>query len=255
MIDERNCYHGQDATQMPAKGLVVVTDNAMLVGAIRAGLDESQAFALLGYVDSRRATATAIKQTGADVVLVDEGQRPDQAIALIRAIREDDGEVAIVFLAIQMAEERLERAFAAGASSAISKSIHPSALATFLEEALNGHIVHSPAAVHAGTHAPALHAAAAAESSLTDRELGILRLVAAGATNREIAQQLWITRQTVKFHLANVYRKLGVSNRTEACHYAHINGMMASAPAEEAALIAPAHVYQEPQLRREYAST
>jgi len=252
VIDERNCYHGQGATRMVTKGLVVVTDNAMMVGAIRAGLGEGQAFQLLGYVDPRRATATGIRETGAHVVLIDESEHHEQAIALIRAIREEDEEIAIVFLAMQMADVALEHAFEAGAGSAISKSIHPSALAVFLEEALSGHIVHSPAAVNARSHAPALHAAVA-QSPLTSRELGILRLVAAGATNHEIAQELWITRQTVKFHLANVYRKLGVSNRTEACHYAHVNGMMAVAPAGEGASIAGAGDYAAP--RREYAST
>ena len=53
---------------------------------------------------------------------------------------------------------------------------------------------------------------------LTPRELEILRLVAAGASNGHIARQLWVTEQTVKFHLSNVYRKLGVANRTEASH-------------------------------------
>ena len=49
--------------------------------------------------------------------------------------------------------------------------------------------------------------------------------MAAGATNGEIARQLWVTEQTVKFHLSNVYRKLDVANRTEASHYAHVNGL------------------------------
>ena len=64
-------------------------------------------------------------------------------------------------------------------------------------------------------------------STLTDRESEILRFVASGATNAEIARQLWITQQTVKFHVSNVYRKLDVANRTEACHYAHVNGLVA----------------------------
>ena len=63
-------------------------------------------------------------------------------------------------------------------------------------------------------------------SSLTGRELEILQLVASGATNADIARQLWITQQTVKFHVSNVYRKLDVGNRTEACHYAHVNGLV-----------------------------
>ena len=61
---------------------------------------------------------------------------------------------------------------------------------------------------------------------LSGRELEVLKLVAAGSTNREIARKLWVTEQTVKFHLSNIYRKLGVANRTEASHYAHTNGLV-----------------------------
>ena len=57
----------------------------------------------------------------------------------------------------------------------------------------------------------------------------MLRFVAAGATNSEIAQKLWVTEQTVKFHLSNVYRKLEVGNRTEASHYAYVNGLVKAA--------------------------
>ena len=71
-------------------------------------------------------------------------------------------------------------------------------------------------------------AVATEHSSLTERELEILQLVASGATNADIARQLWITQQTVKFHVSNVYRKLDVGNRTEACHYAHVNGLVAT---------------------------
>ena len=69
--------------------------------------------------------------------------------------------------------------------------------------------------------------AAAEESVLSARELEVLRLVAAGSTNSEIARKLWVTEQTVKFHLSNIYRKLEVGNRTEASRYAHVNGLLA----------------------------
>ena len=129
---------------------------------------------------------------------------------------------------MQMHTELLERAVAAGATSVISKAIHPSALATCLDEALNGHIVHCQA--NTGTPARAPQALPGEHSALTSRELGILQLVAAGGTNQQIAQELWITRQTVKFHVSNIYRKLGVNNRTEACHYAHTNVMLHTPP-------------------------
>lgn len=61
---------------------------------------------------------------------------------------------------------------------------------------------------------------------LTRRELEVLRLVSRGATNRAVAATLWVTDQTVKFHLSNVYRKLGVRNRFEAARWAWENGLL-----------------------------
>ena len=68
------------------------------------------------------------------------------------------------------------------------------------------------------------------ETVLTARELQILRLVASGVSNSGAAAQLCVTEQTVKFHLSNVYRKLGVANRTQASHLAHRHGLF-EAPA------------------------
>jgi DNA-binding NarL/FixJ family response regulator len=62
---------------------------------------------------------------------------------------------------------------------------------------------------------------------LTPRELEILALAAEGTGNKQIAQRLWVTEQTVKFHLSNVYRKLDVANRTEATRYAVQHGLVA----------------------------
>jgi DNA-binding CsgD family transcriptional regulator len=65
---------------------------------------------------------------------------------------------------------------------------------------------------------------------LTQRELEVLRLVASGRTNRELGRQLWVTTQTVKFHLSNIYRKLGVANRAEAAQWAQAHGLIEEAP-------------------------
>jgi DNA-binding CsgD family transcriptional regulator len=61
---------------------------------------------------------------------------------------------------------------------------------------------------------------------LTRRELEILRLVAEGHSNAQVARMLWVTEQTVKFHLSNIYRKLDVANRTEASRWAQRNGLL-----------------------------
>ena len=69
--------------------------------------------------------------------------------------------------------------------------------------------------------------ATAERPRLTRREVEILRLVAEGRTNREVAQLAWVTEQTVKFHLASIYKKLGIHSRAEAMVWAAANGMTA----------------------------
>jgi DNA-binding NarL/FixJ family response regulator len=71
-------------------------------------------------------------------------------------------------------------------------------------------------------------------SDLTRREVEILRLVAEGYSNSQLAKMLWVTEQTIKFHLSNVYRKLGVSNRTEASRWAQLHGLLNATPAASA---------------------
>ena len=65
------------------------------------------------------------------------------------------------------------------------------------------------------------------ERGLTRRELEILRLVSDGHSNAQVARTLWVTEQTVKFHLSNIYRKLDVGNRTEASRWAQLHGVLA----------------------------
>jgi DNA-binding NarL/FixJ family response regulator len=207
------------------KRLVVVADNPLIVGAIRSGIRDSGAFELLGYADPRKATAAGIVRAGAEVVLLDEADASDVTITMIRDLKEQDHDIQLIVLTLQMKGEWLERAFASGADGAMSKAIHPAALSTMLRAMVSGHIVHSPARIRAVNRGRL--PVATEHSSLTERELEILQLVASGATNSDIARQLWITQQTVKFHVSNVYRKLDVGNRTEACHYAHVNGLVA----------------------------
>jgi DNA-binding NarL/FixJ family response regulator len=220
-FETHGCHAGRTS---PMKKLIVVADNSLIVEAIRSGMRDSGGFQLVGYADPRKARARMIAETGVDLVLVDEGDHSPEAIELIRGIKEESEEVTIIVLTVGMDGDWLRRALAAGASGGISKSVHPAALVTLVREALSGHIVHpltSPPAASATQKE-----VVAERTALTHRELEILQLVAGGATNGDIARRLWITEQTVKFHVSNIYRKLDVANRTEACHYAHVNGMV-----------------------------
>ena len=75
---------------------------------------------------------------------------------------------------------------------------------------------------------------AAGATALSERESVVLEAVAGGLSNREIGRRLWISEQTVKFHLRNIYRKLGISSRTEAARYAYRNGLASALTVESA---------------------
>jgi DNA-binding CsgD family transcriptional regulator len=105
-----------------------------------------------------------------------------------------------------------------------------------VRETLDGHIFHrfsAPRPVNGRLPS----AVSTEDLPLTGRELEILQLVASGSTNGEVARRLWVTEQTVKFHLRNIYRKLDVANRTQASHFAYANGLV-SIQGEMAASVA-----------------
>ena len=95
-----------------------------------------------------------------------------------------------------------------------------------LEEAIGeAAMVTAPAATTIGAGS---RRATAPRSGLTARELDVLRLLAAGRTNAEIAEALFVSLATARTHVANIYRKLGVANRAEAADYAHRHGLLSS---------------------------
>jgi len=207
------------------KRLVVVAEDSLIVEAIAIALRKSGEFNLVGHLDGRSATAGAILDASPEVVLIDEMECSDQPIALIREIKAVDASVMVIVLALSPEAAWVDEMFAAGASAAVSKSTQPGALATLIRETLEGRMLHlyQPVERVAGAQGKP---AGGEDSVLSSRELEVLRLVASGSTNAEIARKLWVTEQTVKFHLSNIYRKLEVGNRTEASRYAHVSGLL-----------------------------
>jgi DNA-binding NarL/FixJ family response regulator len=199
--------------------VVIVTDNGFAAEAIRRSFRGTSGVRVAGYVDGRNACGAAVAAAEPDVVIVDEMTWSANAVARIGEVRREVPAAKIIVLSSQPDADWLGDAVRAGADAAISKTVQPTTLGLLVREIWAGTIHHafanrSAAASHGGTH-----------DKLTPRELEILQLVAGGASNGVIARQLWVTEQTVKFHLSNVYRKLGVANRTAASHYAHMNGL------------------------------
>jgi DNA-binding NarL/FixJ family response regulator len=210
------------------KRVVIVADNSLIIEAIRIGLHTSAEFKLVGHADPRTTSATTIIGVNPDVVLLDDLDQSERSVQFTRDLAAENEGLTIIVLSLDMAPAWLNHVFSAGACGVISKATHPAALATLLRETLQGHIFHRFASGTAD--AGGSEAIARADLPLTTREVEILQLVAAGLTNGEVARKLWVTEQTVKFHLRNIYRKLDVANRTEASHFAHVNGLVKLQP-------------------------
>ena len=126
--------------------------------------------------------------------------------------------------------EHIDAALEAGAVAYVVKTVHPDDFAAAIRQAFEHSIYLAGATAMPPTVTAAAPSAPATDDwcGLTRRELEILQLVAEGHSNAQLARMLWVTEQTVKFHLSNVYRKLGVSNRTEASRYAMRRGLLRS---------------------------
>jgi DNA-binding NarL/FixJ family response regulator len=201
------------------KRLMIVADHSFVVQAIRLALRQTAGFQVVGFFDGRGSVRDALIQLRPDVVLVDDMQETENALARLREVTSEAPDAKSLLLTLRMEPEWLDEAFEAGAQAVVSKTVHPVSLGTLLREISQGNVVHR--------YQPRVTTAADEDCPLTDRELEILKLVAEGHTNGRIARELWVTEQTVKFHLSNTYRKLGVANRTEASRYAHLHNLTA----------------------------
>jgi DNA-binding NarL/FixJ family response regulator len=151
----------------------------------------------------------------------------------LRKAREQHPDVKVIAVADTADERSVDAAFASGASAFCSKAADPEDFAAAVRQSFEKSIFLAttraqPAAISVVPEAPA---PAEPAHDLTRRELEILQLVAEGYSNSQLARMLWVTEQTVKFHLSNIYRKLDVANRTEASRWAQVNGLLPATPA------------------------
>jgi DNA-binding NarL/FixJ family response regulator len=127
----------------------------------------------------------------------------------------------VVVLSASATPEIIRAAVSAGARAFITKNVNPLDIPSAIRQAYDGTVYHIVAS-SAGPDD------ALRDAGLTAREITMLKALARGLTNKAISQELWVTEQTVKFHLGNVYRKLGVPNRLAAATFAHRQGVRAA---------------------------
>jgi DNA-binding NarL/FixJ family response regulator len=201
--------------------LLLVADDPLSASLLRRALQGAASFEVIdGYAEGCAPCGATVATYQPDVVVVDQLRSRDATISRIGEVRAELPAAKIILLPTNMEPAWLTAAANAGADAAIAKTARLDGIGALVREVAAGHVFHA-----FESHQSAPRLGGSGLRALTDRELEILHLVAKGTPNSRIAARLWITEQTVKFHLSNVYRKLGVSNRTEASHYAYVHGL------------------------------
>ncbi|NUR75263.1 MAG: response regulator transcription factor [Thermoleophilia bacterium] len=207
---------------------VVLDEHPLWLDAVEAVLARLQV-KVEGKTTSVARTLELIDSHRPDVLLLEpadnsgDGRRLD----LMRRAREIHPSLKVIVLSNAHEASAVDAAFAAGAVAYVFKSAHPDDLASAIRQAFDVSVFFAHSQAVSANVTSIRQQAAQDQPGLTKRELEILQLVAEGHSNGELARMLWVTEQTVKFHLSNIYRKLDVANRTEASRWAQLHGLLA----------------------------
>ena len=205
---------------------LIIDDEPIWGQSLSRILDEAD-FEVIGNERTMASALPAIEDRQPDLVVTEMAGL--ELLAPLRAARPD---MRIVVLSHVREHDAIERALAAGVNVYVFKTSHPGDIVSALRQAFEATFIlrNSFAGLPRKAADDGVVQERIREAGLTRRELEMLGYISEGRSNREIARTLWVTEQTVKFHLSNIYRKLAVSNRTEASRWAHMNGLVASAP-------------------------
>jgi DNA-binding NarL/FixJ family response regulator len=199
--------------------VLIADDHPLMLQGIRRALEASDDIDVVGEARCGEGVLALVERRNPDVVLLDLHMPGLCGIDCIRAIRRACPDVKIVVISASDDRANIDAALLAGASAYILKSVSPMDIPSVLRQASVGAVFHVPSAppTPIGVQAPP------SGPELTPRETTILTAVANGLTTKAISRDLWLSEHTVKFHLTNIYRKLGVSNRSGAVRYAMEN--------------------------------
>ncbi len=205
---------------MGKKRVIVIDDHQLVLDAVTAVVEDDGEFEIVGTATSGHDLTSLLMRTEPDVVLLDLCLPGPDGIACLDVVRERKPSAKVIMLS-GMDEPRVARqALDHGASAFVRKDVDPRDLVAVLRQTVEETVVSQLAVPDGDSESDASIAA------LTKSEVAVLEALARGRVNKQIAADLSVAQQTVKFHLTNIYRKLGVANRTEAIRYAYENGLV-----------------------------
>jgi DNA-binding NarL/FixJ family response regulator len=203
--------------------VLIADDHPLVLIGIRRALDAQEDIEVAGEAHSGNELLALIERRRPDVVLMDLRMPDVEGESCIEQIAQSWPDVKIVVLSACDDAASVKGALAAGAHTYVVKSVNALDIASVLRQIRCGAVFHAPSSHTTKTCKDPQSCA----DLLTERETGILGAVARGLTTKAISRELWVSEHTVKFHLTNIYRKLGVSNRSAAVRFALEHGLAA----------------------------
>jgi DNA-binding NarL/FixJ family response regulator len=205
--------------------VVVADDHRLIREATRLALEREPDIEIVAEAERGDEVLRRVAESRPDVVLLDIRMPGMDGLAALAQVRARFPSVKVAMLSGIDEPEVAARALAGGAVAYLGKWIEPGNLAPIIRELDSGSFsMQSYVPTPNGAEAPAL------TIGLSPRETEILRRVAAGRPNKEIARELWLSEHTVKYHLTRIYKKIGVRGRTEAARFAFEHGIEETVP-------------------------
>lgn len=210
----------------PPFRVVVVDDHTLFRSGLKNLINDMSGFEVVGDAEDGSKGLESIRTAEPDLVLIDINMPGMSGIEVVKAIRERDQETRLVMLTISKQEQDLMGAIQAGANGYILKNAEPEELEHALQGVMSDQSVLSPEVTGAVFNAMRKAGKSREEDPLTDREKDVLECLAEGLTTAETAEELVISKNTVKTHVRKILRKLDVSNRAEAVSVALNRGLI-----------------------------
>jgi DNA-binding NarL/FixJ family response regulator len=200
--------------------VLIADDHPLFLAGVRDLLGREEGFEVIGEARYGPEVLPLVSRLHPDLLLLDLRMPGLDGLACLERVRARHPKLKIVVLSMCAEPEQIQAAFKRGACGYVLKSIDANDLTSAIRQAVDGTAYHA-------FGLPALDEDTSARlAGLTEREIEIVKAVARGLSSQAIGKELWVTEQTVKFHLTNIYRKLHVANRTEAARWAFSQGFV-----------------------------
>jgi two-component system, NarL family, response regulator NreC len=206
--------------------VLIVDDHAVVRSGLRLLLDAEDDLEPVGEAGSARDAVFQARALKPDVILLDVVMPEQNGLEVLPQLKHESPEVRVLILSMQDEPRYVREAFAAGASGYVLKEAADNELVAAVREVAGGGRYVNP---ELGARLVAADAEAerrAEEDPLSDREREVLRMLALGHTNQEIAKQLYISVRTAETHRAHIMQKLRLTSRAELVRYALDQGLL-----------------------------